>query len=214
MPLASPQILPGVAGVTALAAASLAALSAVRIHIGAQPAPRTNAAAGLCVLALALTPAAGIAVPVSAILGAIGLAAAAIAFIDTRTFVIPDGLVVCLAALAIAAPFSPPLAVQAAGAIAVGGTVYVVRTLHRMRRGEEGVGMGDVKLAAALGALLGPTDGCMALGSACALAACLAIARRSAGGIQSRGAIAVPLGAPLALALVAGVCARVLGAVS
>lgn len=94
----------------------------------------------------------------STILGALMIAGAEI---DARTYLLPD--LVTLGALACGVfvqfaldPFSP---LQAAGlALARGAATALVLALVRWgytwRRGREGIGLGDVKLAAAIGAWL------------------------------------------------------------
>ncbi|HEX3463177.1 MAG TPA: A24 family peptidase [Candidatus Elarobacter sp.] len=84
------------------------------------------------------------------------------AVIDARTGYIPNGLTLAtaVAALVLAAPSGIGHAVL--GACVVGG---VLLGLHLFTRGR-GLGFGDVKLGAAIGAGLGPWCGIAALGAA------------------------------------------------
>lgn len=89
----------------------------------------------------------------------LGMAAAvlaAIVLIDLRCLIIPDLLVILLAGLAAVGPLeSQPLGL-AAGALVGGGLLWLVREAFRRLRRIEAMGLGDVKLMAALGALAGP----------------------------------------------------------
>lgn len=89
-------------------------------------------------------------------LGAVATIAFGIALVDVRRLLVPDTLVLALACVALAAPRAPTLAAQALGALLLGGLLLLVRTAYSWRRQQEGLGLGDVKLAAAAGFLLGP----------------------------------------------------------
>jgi leader peptidase (prepilin peptidase)/N-methyltransferase len=87
--------------------------------------------------------------------------AAAIAYIDWRRQIIPDGLNVVALALGEIAAFAgdteaPLAAVVHAGirAVVTAGVFFLFREAYRRLRGREGLGLGDVKLAAAAGAWL------------------------------------------------------------
>lgn len=82
----------------------------------------------------------------------------AVAAVDLRHRIIPDafvcvGLVIALLGAPLAAPFPPWRAWW--GLVVGGGTFALVRAAYRRARGREGMGAGDVKLAALLGAALG-----------------------------------------------------------
>ena len=87
----------------------------------------------------------------------------AIAVVDARKFIVPDvislpaipaGLIV--AALLDEGYASPSPVLVNLGAAALGGALlYAVRWLYRRYRGREGLGLGDVKLAAVAGAWTG-----------------------------------------------------------
>jgi leader peptidase (prepilin peptidase)/N-methyltransferase len=83
----------------------------------------------------------------------------ALAALDLRHYWLPDWLTLPLLATGLATatlldPATVPARLAAAGL--AGLTLWLVRDLFRRRRGVEGLGLGDVKLAAALGAWLSP----------------------------------------------------------
>ena len=83
-----------------------------------------------------------------------------LAAIDWRTLTLPDVLTMPLAAGGLLATFlvAPELIVEHVAAVAVGfGILWLVRTVYRRFRGIEGLGMGDAKLFAAIGAWVGLT---------------------------------------------------------
>lgn len=89
----------------------------------------------------------------------LGMAAAwltAVVLVDLRCMIIPDLHVACLAALAPLGPLAsaPPRIIF--GLLVGGGLMWLVREAFRRLRGVEAMGLGDVKLMAALGALAGP----------------------------------------------------------
>ena len=131
---------------------------------------------------VALVSAATLSAPLalaSTVLGALMIAGADV---DARTYLLPDlvtlGALVCGVVAQFALdPFSP---LQAAGlALARGAATALVLMLVRWgyawRRGREGIGLGDVKLAAAIGAWL-PVEAiplCFLLATAAAFVAVL-----------------------------------------
>lgn len=96
------------------------------------------------------------------ILGAcLAILMGAIALYDARYFVIPNVLnaVALVLALAHAAALEPDaamaqIAMALVRAAAAGGTFLAIKLAYRWLRGREGIGMGDVKLAAVAGAWL------------------------------------------------------------
>lgn len=87
----------------------------------------------------------------------------AAAVVDARTGLLPDRIVVptaCIALLCAAAAGSSTVAL--AGGSICGGALLVPFVVTRGR----GLGLGDVKLAAAVGCGLGPVAGAAALGAA------------------------------------------------
>lgn len=133
-----------------------------------------------------------------------------LALSDLRGYRLPDALVLAAAVLGLALALAgdgtgwPPLpdrAVQAAlGAVAGGGSFWLIRRAYRWRTGRQGMGLGDVKLMAALGLVFGierlPLVVLLAATSALALA--LLRARRKGRSLNRLGF--VPFGAALAMA--------------
>lgn len=76
--------------------------------------------------------------------------------IDLRTLTIPDLSVLMIASLAAFGPIRSDLLSLAAGALIGAGLLWSVRWAFRRWRGVEGLGLGDVKLIGAIGALAGP----------------------------------------------------------
>jgi leader peptidase (prepilin peptidase)/N-methyltransferase len=125
-------------------------------------------ARALKVCALALLALAAVAASIEAAPGLAGMLGAvlallmlAIAVIDARWLIIPDQLVAAGLGLGLinAAVIAPQEMWQAAGVALLRGAVlallfYVLRTLYRRLRGRQGIGLGDVKLAAVAGAWL------------------------------------------------------------
>ncbi len=102
--------------------------------------------------------------PRAALVGTLlGLAMVAIAVIDADEFIIPDWLslpAIPLGLLASGQLLHPDVdvtvdAAHLAGAIAGGGSLWLISTLYYRWRNDVGLGFGDVKLAAAAGAWVG-----------------------------------------------------------
>lgn len=136
----------------------------------------------------------------NSLLAGAAVCALALARIDVRWLVIPDLYVVALAVPALFGPLSLGPLVAAAGAVVAGGLVWGVRWAFKRRTGVEGLGFGDVKLAAALGALLGPELALYAICAASVFGVVLGLATRRASAAEPQ---LIPLGAPLALVGVA-----------
>jgi leader peptidase (prepilin peptidase) / N-methyltransferase len=111
----------------------------------------------------------------STVLGALMIAAAEV---DARTYLLPDTVTWSAIALGILAasvldPFQPWLSAGAAAAraAATATALILLRWGYRRIRGREGLGFGDVKLAAAIGAWLplGLIPFCFALATCAAL---------------------------------------------
>jgi leader peptidase (prepilin peptidase)/N-methyltransferase len=117
--------------------------------------------------------------PLAALSTLLGVLMVAGADVDARSYILPDlvtlgALAAGLLAAAVMEPFSPWLAVAGAvvRAAATAGVLAALRSVHRRLSGIEGLGLGDVKLAAAIGAWL-PAETipfCFALATAAALA--------------------------------------------
>jgi leader peptidase (prepilin peptidase)/N-methyltransferase len=136
--------------------------------------------------------------------------AAAITIIDYRIFIIPDSLsipAIPVGVIASLAPVDPQFYPEAAayslaGAAVGGGSFYLIRSSYRYLRGFEGLGMGDVKLAAAAGAWVG-IEGLPLVLLAATAAAVSAVAVRHVGGRAKEitRVTPVPFGSFLAPAL-------------
>jgi leader peptidase (prepilin peptidase)/N-methyltransferase len=96
--------------------------------------------------------------PAAAFAYAFLMALAAITLIDWEFRIIPDGLSLPFIAIGLAWSLVSPsrsLAGSALGALAGGGSLYLVGLLYRLARKTDGMGGGDVKLMAMIGAFVG-----------------------------------------------------------
>lgn len=119
----------------------------------------------------------------------------ALAVCDLVWFRLPDALTAALAALCLGAALAQGVLLAALGGALIGaGAFLLLRIGYRALRGREGLGLGDVKLMAGLGALTGPQalPLLVLIAALGALAAAL-VARRGL-----RGDLALPFGAALA----------------
>lgn len=93
----------------------------------------------------------------AAVWSAFTLALLAIVFIDLDFRVIPDRITLpgVLLGLLWAAVGPPPFLDALVGAVAGGGGLLLIALVYRLVTGREGLGMGDVKLMAMVGAFLG-----------------------------------------------------------
>jgi leader peptidase (prepilin peptidase) / N-methyltransferase len=89
---------------------------------------------------------------------ALALFMAAIAVVDARSFIIPDRLTLAAFALGLvnaagedSGAIWENVANAAARGVALGLAFYVLRAVYSRLRGRQGIGLGDVKLAAAAG---------------------------------------------------------------
>lgn len=82
----------------------------------------------------------------------------AVAWIDWEHMIIPDAISLGFLVLGLAlSPFAGPgLLRSLGGAVAAGGLLLLLGILWQKTRGVEGMGGGDIKLMAAVGAFLGP----------------------------------------------------------
>jgi leader peptidase (prepilin peptidase)/N-methyltransferase len=145
------------------------------------PWPGRCAIAGVAVLSLSVFTGLLTAVPplTAAIGGYLVFTMALITLIDLRHFIIPDvlslpAIPMGLAASALRQPegdWGAGFASGVSGALIGGGCFYLLRAAYFRYRGVEGLGLGDVKLAAVAGAWLGPA----ALAPACLAATLSAI---------------------------------------
>ncbi len=137
--------------------------------------------------------------------GALALIAIAIAVIDMRFFIIPNELSAAAFVLALvnAAVLAPAEAWSAAGFALLRGAVlgllfYGLRALYRRVRGREGLGLGDVKLAAVAGAWLDWMTAPIAIEIAALAAIAVFAVRYFAGGQTLDTAAKFPFGLFLA----------------
>ena len=145
-------------------------------------------------------------------LGVFGWSLLLLALLDARHFWLPDAITLplCLAGLAcmLVLPGPPvPEAVvfdRMAGAVLGFASLALVRLTYRALRGREGLGGGDPKLLAAIGAWLGATalPGIVLGATLLALGWVLVMRLR---GNAVDAATAIPLGTPLAIAAVAAI---------
>lgn len=126
---------------------------------------------------------------------------ATVAYVDARFLVIPDLCSVLIAGLAVAPPLALPITQALAGAGLCGGLLWAVAWAYKRYSGVDGMGIGDVKLAAAIGALLGMQQGLWAI---CMAAVGAALGAALVGRIRPRteeeGPALIPYGAALAAA--------------
>ena len=138
-----------------------------------------------------------------------GLAMAAIAISDAKRFIVPDRLslpaipagLLASGLLAADAPAHVVMLGSLAAALTGAAGLFAVRKAYAALRGREGLGLGDVKLAAVAGAWTGFAGLPLVLLLAClgALAAAIVAAWRGKAGLTAT--TAVPLGATLAPAI-------------
>ena len=132
---------------------------------------------------------------------ALAAALIAIAFIDLDHQIIPNSITYPGIVLGLALSFfsSPPVPLDAfLGALVPAGMMFVIAEIYERRRGEIGLGMGDVKLVAMLGAFLGLQAGfgIMVLGSLLGLLHGLGMMLFAGAGRRTR----IPFGPALCLA--------------
>ncbi|MEQ1490083.1 MAG: A24 family peptidase [Terricaulis sp.] len=134
-------------------------------------------------------------------LSALVITCALIVETDRRHHLIPDVFTLSVLMLAFVMPFGDAPTVQLFGAAALGGTFLIIRQAGSAWRGAEALGWGDVKLAAAMGAVLGPMHGFAAVAIAGA-ATLLMVA------VRPRSDGAITLGAPFGIGLAAATARR------
>jgi leader peptidase (prepilin peptidase)/N-methyltransferase len=155
--------------------------------------------AALAVAAWAATVTAGTEIWLACLLGWALLTAA---WIDIRTMILPDALTLPLlaAGLIVTAVTDPDSLTDHALAAALGSLLlFATARAYRLLRGRDGLGLGDAKLLAALGAWIGLSD----LPVVLLLASCLGLAAAGAGrllGKRVTAATAIPFGPFLSLA--------------
>lgn len=125
---------------------------------------------------------------------------AAVVYADLRFMIIPDAYSIMLALLALVGPLAPGLPISIPGAILCGGLLAGVAYLFKRSTEVEGMGFGDVKLGAALGALLGMELGVWAIAVSAIGAGAIGLTMRTlAHKERSAEPLMLPYGAALAL---------------
>lgn len=134
----------------------------------------------------------------------------ALALADLRRFRLPDPLVALTAILGLGLVIAgdgndwPPLIGRltwaAWGALAGGGSFWAIRAGYRLATGRDGMGLGDVKLMAALGLATGPERLPLLVLTAAIAAMALALLRALRKGRSVHRLGRVPFGAALAIA--------------
>jgi prepilin signal peptidase PulO-like enzyme (type II secretory pathway) len=122
---------------------------------------------------------------------ALAAVAAWIIWVDVTSFIIPDGAVVAFACLGLGARLGlggvggdglgASLLFTGLDVVLTGGLLLALRELWFRRYRRDGIGLGDVKLAAAGGILIGASGFAAALFAACLAALCYVFARRLRG---------------------------------
>jgi len=132
--------------------------------------------------------------------GGLAVTMVAIAAVDAREFIIPDGLVLAgvllgLTDAALADPQQPAAAMAQAAlrALVLAVIFFLFRAAYRRWRGREGIGLGDVKLAAVGGAWLGWGAAGLAIDIA-ALSALAAVLIGACRGRRITGTMRIPFG--------------------
>jgi leader peptidase (prepilin peptidase)/N-methyltransferase len=140
--------------------------------------------------------------------GALGLVMLGVAWVDARRFIVPNALSGGAFALGVIHAFvqSPDSGFEAAlmafsHAALAAGLFFLVRIAYRRFRGRDGLGLGDVKLAAAAGAWLSLTMLPVAIEIAAITALAAYVLRQGSRRRVLRAAGRVPLGAFLAPAI-------------
>lgn len=136
---------------------------------------RAIAASGIFAAAVTVAGVMLLPLPAAVATGLLALIMALITLADIRHFIIPDVLSLPAIPLGVianvlvfhAGDWGSGFSESLLGAIIGAGTFYLLRALYFRLRGAEGLGLGDVKLAAVAGAWLGPAP----LASACLVAA-------------------------------------------
>jgi leader peptidase (prepilin peptidase)/N-methyltransferase len=167
----------------------------------APPARRVEIALGLALAGLGVgicLAGPGATLGARATLAVALMALAAIAYADLRFLIIPDLYSAALAIIGLVGALSPGLWPAVAGAAICGGLLAIVAWVFKRQTEVEGMGFGDVKLAAAVGALLGPLMGLRAVAASALLGALVGLVWRRLR--KGEGPTLIPYGAALALA--------------
>lgn len=191
------------------AAATLSALAARR-DLGAPLRCSAPAILGAITALWLMAVALGVEQSTALAFAALAVTCGLIAEIDRRHYLIPDTLVAGLLCLALISPFTSPSGALI-GAALLGAMFLGVRETFARAGRTDALGLGDVKLAAAIGALLGPQQALLAV----ALAGLATLAVAAPAAMRGRASAAnpwTPFGIGLATALVALAAFNVFGA--
>lgn len=155
----SPGMIGGLGLVAAASAVSvIAPRRLLRLSCGAEVRPGLIARLGVIsagaggVMLMGSSSTAGLADAV--LLALLTTVLTAMALIDARYLVIPDLHPAMIALIGLAGPAGPVGSLW--GALLGGGLLWLVREGYSRARGGEGLGLGDVKLVAAIGMVVGP----------------------------------------------------------
>jgi leader peptidase (prepilin peptidase)/N-methyltransferase len=159
------------------------------------------AAFGAAVIGVAVASVLSVAGPAGVLGGGLAVTMLAIAVIDARRFIIPDKLVLAALALGLLDAWlvqsdgSAPAALLVAALRGLGLAVafWILRAAYLRLRGQEGIGLGDVKLAAVAGVWLALLAIALAIEIA-ALAALTVVLIRALRGKRVTGKTPVPFG--------------------
>jgi prepilin signal peptidase PulO-like enzyme (type II secretory pathway) len=201
---------PQVSQLTALAGIIACAVLLVRMPrtlfteiSGAKPSLRTEAILILalgCVGLAAYFSGLGRSVEGRAALAVALMTLAAVVYSDFSFLAVPDLYSLMIVLLAWLAPWKYGPQEAAFGLLVCGGLVAILAFLWQRFTQAEGFGLGDVKLAGAVGALLSAQPGLFALAAAAVLAVAYALIFRKARLPEDGEPARVPYGAALALA--------------
>jgi leader peptidase (prepilin peptidase)/N-methyltransferase len=132
---------------------------------------------------------------------ALAILAAIIAIVDWRSYTIPDAANAAAAALGLAwqaiegGDAAAAIAAALARALAMGALFLAFQYVYRRLRGREGMGLGDVKLAAVAGLWLDASDLPIAVDIACFSALGFVLLSRLRAGPAPQAATKLPFGA-------------------
>jgi leader peptidase (prepilin peptidase)/N-methyltransferase len=154
-------------------------------------APATELAGALITLAAVFCAPPGL-LTLTVLLGWLLLALAAI---DARTFILPDGLnaaVAVLGAAMLASVRPPDWGMNVAGAVIGFGLLWLVELFYRRLRGRDGLGRGDAKLLGAIGLWVGAFGiaPVLLIASLSGIAAALLLSLRESKTLSGQSAIA------------------------
>lgn len=185
------------------ALAGMLCLAAARRELAATPLAIMIGASAVSAATALLVSFADVGFGVGAALALLALTCVLIAETDRRHHLIPDSLVAAVIVLAFVAPSSLAAIERVGAAALLGGMFFLVRKIGAGLRGAEVLGLGDVKLAAAMGAFLGLQPALVAVAAA-GVATLLVVSLRS----DARARAGAPFGIGLSTALAVVACAQ------